>query len=190
MELLSANTTNVVKGKELDKKLLLSEWTNAVELDCRSELAERNPSRIGWHIEGLVISVIRVQGRLFDDAYSFKWYRTYAHGHEVAALRNIALQDLQEGVLMGPQAFNEKAVDLVYIKLFANGNYLVVALQITVAQWKAKEKKRSHTVWKDEVLPEWKKGLGAATVESLYYYAMPDTVKLKGLQMQVASSLG
>ncbi|EFJ17957.1 hypothetical protein SELMODRAFT_420772 [Selaginella moellendorffii] len=147
-----AETLLTGKGKELDKKLLLSDiqlWTEAVEVDCKSELAERNPSRISWHIEGLVISVIRIQGRLFDDAYSFK--RTCGGGGG--------------GVLMGPQA--------------------LVALQITVAQWKAKEKKRSHTVWKDEVLPEWKKGLGAATVESLYYYAMPDTVKLEGLQIKL-----
>ncbi|XP_024515938.1 uncharacterized protein LOC9639826 [Selaginella moellendorffii] len=148
----------------------IQRWVGAVRMDCTG--TNRNPPRVGWNVEGLIVSVMRYQGKLWE-GLEFKYYKTYKHGREAKFLRDLSTEELADGVLVGPEAFNEKALDVIYLRL--EGSVLTIkAVQITVSKWKTKQRKRSHGVWQEQVLPRWlSRNL---SVEHQFVYLMPESV--------------
>ncbi|EFJ08711.1 hypothetical protein SELMODRAFT_428649 [Selaginella moellendorffii] len=147
----------------------IKNWVNVVKLDLiRQQTPQRTP-RIAWNVEGLLIDVMQYQGRVFmgDDTTAFKHVMQYPKGGEKQTCLCLQGQDreLEEGVLLVPMAYNEKAIDLLLVK-------------ISVAKWKLKSKKKSHLVWKSVVLPAWKEAMtGYSEYEVRYYYIMPENIK-------------
>ncbi|EFJ37902.1 hypothetical protein SELMODRAFT_402553 [Selaginella moellendorffii] len=166
--------------ESLQSSLQLSDiqrWAAAVRLDCEQDQGPRNSARVGWNVEGLVIAVVRFQKRLFG--LDFKHYRVYRHGCERNVVSELTMEELVEGVLLGPAAFNERAVDLILLKLERNGTLKIIAVQITVAGWKTKSKKRTHEAWKTEVLPKWIVK-GNQAIQDDYFDVMPESVASDG----------
>ncbi|EFJ06476.1 hypothetical protein SELMODRAFT_430726 [Selaginella moellendorffii] len=160
----------------------IKEWVNVVKLDLiRQQTPQRTP-RIGWNMEGLLIDVMQYQGRVFmgDDTTAFKHVMQYPKGGEKQTCLCLQGQDreLEEGVLLVPKAYNEKAIDLLLVKVRNGTTLIFYALQISVAKWKLKSKKKSHLVWKSVVLPAWKEAMtGYSEYEVRYYYIMPENIK-------------
>lgn len=146
-------------------------WAKAVNKDIQRR---GNPARLGWNVEGLVIQVLKYLQRVFND--SFQRCMTYKRGREADAFEYLSIPDMRKGILLVPESFNENAVDIIYL-ILSNGCYIVKAIQISVAKWKAKLQKGSHYIWKEEIMGRIRPALvGAKEVKESFIYLMPESV--------------
>ncbi|EFJ20846.1 hypothetical protein SELMODRAFT_417891 [Selaginella moellendorffii] len=146
-----------------------------VKLTCFYEGTDRKYRLLSAYLETQARNYLRDRYRQVDDGLSMIDIRGWA---------SMVYRDLRACFLV-PMAFNERAVDVVLIKI-VDGVLYIWAIQFIIAKWKTKSRKMSHRVWKTEVASHFQFGIGVhddanreqkvQSVKTEYYCIMPENV--------------